>query len=434
MCRALSLDVPQGIANKPPSIPGHAYPRDWRRRSADIGGLQLAMATNNNTTALGAQGQGWMGGEAGEVETLYAELLSDMYTQTISSVKDNSLTSTPPSTPEHVRSRLIRDLGRWNFEPHNLNEDEVTSCTLILFEVLFRIEGMHEAIPISMEQITSFVHHLRRIYRYENTYHNFEHALDVLQATQSYLKSAGIVPPPSFLLEPPGRTWVAPKSVNDGSLLATLGHRELFMLYVAAIGHDVGHPGFTNNFMKNAKTPLSMIFDHTSALEKMHCQLLLRVMRHHGFGVLLDDAQHGNHMKKVLVQSVLATDMGIHNDFMLKLKGVVEGEIGSLCMRQIVLCQAILKNADISNPSRPFLVSKHWASMLMQEWTAQANLEEEFQLQPTVMSSSDPLKEASSQIFFIQTFVKPLLELTERAMPSMAMYVGHCKNNLKTWK
>jgi len=101
-----------------------------------------------------------------------------------------------------------------------------------------------------------------------------------------------------------------------------------------------------------------MIFDHNSALENMHCQLLLRVMRYHGLGVLLDDPQHGNHMRKVLVQSVLATDMGIHNDFMIKLKAVIDGEKGSLCMRQIILCQAILKNADISNP-----VSAHISSL-----------------------------------------------------------------------
>lgn len=89
MCRGLRLDVPQGIATKTPSIPGHAYPRDWRRRSADIGGLHLALATSaamdydqqersesradswakeNNSGALGTQGQGWMGGEPGAVE------------------------------------------------------------------------------------------------------------------------------------------------------------------------------------------------------------------------------------------------------------------------------------------------------------------------------------------------------------------------------
>ena len=75
-------------------------------------------------------------------------------------------------------------------------------------------------------------------------------------------------------------------------------------------------------------------------------------MRHHGLGVLLDDPLHGNHLKKILLQSVLATDMGVHNDFMIRLKQVADGEAGSLCMRQLIICQAILKNADISNPVR----------------------------------------------------------------------------------
>jgi hypothetical protein len=97
------------------------------------------------------------------------------------------------------------------------------------------------------EQISAFIHHLRQIYRLENTYHNFEHALDVLQATQSYLKSAKMVPPPDILLQP-NQSW-KPKSFNSGSLVSSLGLREMFMLYVAAIGHDVGHPGFSNRFM-----------------------------------------------------------------------------------------------------------------------------------------------------------------------------------------
>ena len=38
-----------------------AHIKDWRRRSADVGGLHLA--TENAT-----QGQGWMGGHPGEIE------------------------------------------------------------------------------------------------------------------------------------------------------------------------------------------------------------------------------------------------------------------------------------------------------------------------------------------------------------------------------
>lgn len=105
-------------------------------------------------------------------------------------------------------------------------------------------------------QISAFVHHLRQIYRYENTYHNFEHALDVLQATQCYLSTAKVVPPVTILLEP-GRTWRSTRSQDDNSLIHTLGLRDLFALYIAAIGHDVGHPGLTNAFMVGPEPHLS---------------------------------------------------------------------------------------------------------------------------------------------------------------------------------
>ena len=79
------------------------------------------------------------------------------------------------------------------------------------------------------------------------------------------------------------------------------------------------------------------------------------------------------------------------------------------------------------------MVSKHWANALMQEWTAQALLEREYHLKQTVMSSDDPLQEAESQIIFISLFAKPLLELTVRAAPNLAMYYHHCKANLLSW-
>ena len=188
----------------------------------------------------------------------------------------DSYRSNATNLSESVRSRLIHSLDRWYFEPHRLPDEEVLACTLLLFEALFRIEGMREAVPLTMrlclfvsfyltktdleltshyyfspsvtEQMSDFIHHLRRIYRYENSYHNFEHALDVLQAAQSYLKSEGMVPSPTILFDPT-RMWKPKKQFDSGSLISTLGLRQLFILYIAAIGHDVGHPGFSNVFM-----------------------------------------------------------------------------------------------------------------------------------------------------------------------------------------
>ncbi|KAF9467800.1 hypothetical protein BDZ94DRAFT_1155311 [Collybia nuda] len=398
--------------------------RQWRRRSADVGGLHLA-------TGNSGQGQGWIG-YSGELQ-YFAELLSDMYTQTLHAVQqENDPSFIPTDLSPDTRSDLIRKLDCWGFEPHKLSEEEVLSCTLILFEALFRIEGMEEAVGISLGQISSFVHHLRQIYRFENSYHNFEHALDVLQASQSYLRSAGMVPPLSILLIP-GLKWKPQRAFNSGPLITTLGLPELFALYIVAIGHDVGHPGFTNLFMKNAETPLSIVFDGKSALEQMHYQLLLRVMRCHGLGSLLDSPANGMHIRKLLWQTVLATDMSVHDQFMRNFKDIIDGQLGSLCIRQVIVCQAIMKNADISNPSRPYPVSQHWATALMKEWTSQAVLEKNLDLPATVQPSDNPLVEAKSQVFFINTFAKPLLDLTVRAVPEMKTYADTCAANLNSW-
>jgi len=101
------------------------------------------------------------------------------------------------------------------------------------------------------------------------------------------------------------------------------------------------------------------------------------------------------------------------------------------CVFATNLGEARLKRSEYQ--TRPYQVSRHWAKALMQEWTAQALLEEEFHLQQTVLSSDDPLKEAESQIFFITTFAKPLLQLTEKVVPELSMYGNVCKQNLKTW-
>ena len=110
-------------------------------------------------------------------------------------------------------------------------------------------------------------------------------------------------------------------------------------------------------FQKNANTPLSLLFDHTSALEQMHYQLLKHVMRRHGLGVFLDDPLHGKHVRDILRSSVIFTDMGVHNDFMAQFKNLIDSGGGSIGQRQTIVCQALLKNADISNPVCSFMCS-----------------------------------------------------------------------------
>lgn len=110
---------------------------------------------------------------------------------------------------------------------------------------------------------------------------------------------------------------------------------------------------------KNAKTALSVVYDDKSALEKMHCTLLMHAMRYHGLGSLLDRPEHGPRFRKLLLETVLATDMSVHFEFMARLTALVDGDDTlSIQLRRVLMCQALIKCADISNPVGPSSVSR----------------------------------------------------------------------------
>lgn len=402
-----------------------------RRKSVDIGGLALALATGHGC------GSGWGGWDEDDIsEAIYAEFLSDMYTQTQSTVNYHLATCTSPVILNETRIQAIETLDSWNFEPSKLPEEEVLVCTIILFEALLCKEGMGDEINISLAQLTTFLSHLREIYRRQNSYHNFRHALDVLQAVHVFLYSAGVVPPVSILmLRGDAKTWRPGSSVQSNPYLSCLGNQELFALYIAAIGHDVGHPGFTNNFMKNAQTPLSVVYDNKSALEQMHYTLLLSIMHHHGLGVLLDPTKRGTSFRRLLYKTLLATDMSVHAEFMSSFQSLLNEPLLDTSKRQVLVCQALIKCADISNPGRPHSVSKQWANALMDEWTRQAQLERHLHLPASVTpSNNDPMVEANSQVFFIGKFTYPLFALVASAVPQLTRFATHCQDNLDIWQ
>ncbi|KAI0295745.1 hypothetical protein BC826DRAFT_269564 [Russula brevipes] len=363
----------------------------------------------------------------------FAELLSDMYNHTHTVINAHER-SGPIEVSFERRAELIRSLDNWHFEPHKLPEHEVLYCSLVIFEALFRLEGILDMVPVSIDQVRDMLFNMRHVYRHQNSYHNFEHALDVLQAIHMFLHSAGRVPPASILLEPDTRTWKPIQSAGKPALVDYLTPADLFCLYVASIGHDVGHPGVTNNFMKNAQAPLSSLYDHHSPLEQLHYTLLLHILRRQGFGFLLDSSHSTLHFRKLLAETVLATDMRVHTQFMHRFQQIVNGAEVDHWTKRVLVCQALIKAADISNPCRPINVSRHWASALQEEWTSQATLERHLHLAPSVKEEVDPLSEAKSQVWFIETFAKPLFDLTASGIPETAEYANNCTENLVTWK
>ncbi|WVF72402.1 hypothetical protein IAT40_007217 [Kwoniella sp. CBS 6097] len=387
-------------------------------------------------------------------ETELAELLSAMFCHTMTAIEvqmgDYEVLSAP-LTPEH-RERLVNELSTWNFKPHNLPEGDLYRVACLMFESILHSEELVD-MKISRDQVNRLLFAIRAIYHAPNPYHNYVHAIDVLQATYMFLAQIGVAPPISYMREWSEdkpvwkRSDVAGRDISAGTRRAreVMRPQDVLGVLVAAMGHDVGHPGLSNAFMKNAKVPLSQVYEDKSVLENMHCMLVVQLLRKHGFGFLIEGSpapasplfdQKG--FRRVLYSTVLATDMSLHFAWIQRLKdfdeGLREGEVGEDEYDRVMICQALIKCADISNPTRPIDVSQHWSSVLLEEWAKQASLEQDLELPVSVVASADAALQAKGQIGFIDLFTLPLFEAVAEALPELQVYADSCADNREIWQ
>ena len=134
--------------------------------------------------------------------------------------------------------------------------------------------------------------------------------------------------------------------------------------------HNVGHPSFTNLFMASRSVLFlshfsqcflciekcrNTSFNHvwwqvhlgTNALPAFLC-----VMQYHGMGTLLDHPAHGVCFRRVLCKT-MTMDMSVHTNFMNEFGALINSGNDLICHHQILICWALMKCADISNPVSP---------------------------------------------------------------------------------
>ncbi|WVW83390.1 hypothetical protein I302_105409 [Kwoniella bestiolae CBS 10118] len=472
----LDFSLPQ-----PYQFTSYATECNPRRRSVDIGGLSLALKRASLSyeegahqpigTTLSQIKEGYsfppstptkrnVNVEVAQVEdsdgegTELAELLSAMFCHSMTTIEvqmSDYEALSAPLTQEH-REKLVHDLSTWNFKPHHLPEGDLYRVACLMFESVLSSEGLRE-LNIGRDQINRLLFAIRAIYHAPNPYHNYVHAIDVLQATYMFLAQIGVAPPFSHMRDwtPEKPAWQrsdpSDREISVGTRRAreVMRPQDVLGVLIAAMGHDVGHPGLSNAFMKNAKVPLSQVYDDKSVLENMHCMLIVQLLRKHGFGFLIEgtpisptQALDQKGFRRVLYSTVLATDMSLHFAWIQRLKefdeGLREGDVGEDEYDRVMICQALIKCADISNPTRPIDVSQHWSSVLLEEWAKQASLESDLELPVSVVASADAALQAKGQIGFIDLFTLPLFEAVSEALPELAVYADSCADNRDIWQ
>lgn len=350
---------------------------------------------------------------------------------------------------EHL-SYLCSTVGNWAFPAHELSSDDLVYCAYLMINY-----ALHQVLQQQHEQDGNFVKGLhfpnrnellaiifivRDTYRSGNPFHNFRHAVDVLQACFHFLVRLGCLPQfKQFIIDPyQVENLALSKSANDVELIATnrvfslvdltqilleavggggsrsstssfnrsdsptgsevsaastvkdiskpsLNLIQTLGLLVAALGHDVGHPGTTNAFMIKNRTPTSLVYNDRSVLESYHASIFINKVLNVCWPSLLQikiEKDSLLNLHDLIVSSILATDMGEHFEYMSKLKnfsastkqGFNDDGAGSQHEpmsndNKIKLISALLiKCADISNVTRPLRVSSQWAVVLQREF------------------------------------------------------------------
>ncbi|ORE02450.1 HD-domain/PDEase-like protein [Rhizopus microsporus var. microsporus] len=335
-----------------------------------------------------------------------------------------------PSISKKRSLELLSNLCTWNFNPFDLTEQDLIHSAYLVFDQLL---SLPELSSLNLkDQLYDFIIDLASVYHNDNPYHNFAHAVDVLQCLFYMLSELGLLP---FTNKSKSDT------VRPQDLLSLY---DIFALLIAAIGHDAAHPGVNNMFLINTSNPLAILYNDQSVLESLHSVTLFQLLSKHGIDKRVSQVSPACYrdFRKIIISSILSTDMALHNEYVDKIKEQAK-RLHSIDLNQlnrstaekerILLCSALIKCADISNVARAFQHSQQWAKLLVDEFAAQGNLEKEFGIAVSP-ASDDSIALEDSQINFIQFVALDLFKSLSMVTKEIAFAVDQLNSNLSHWE
>ncbi|KIW00100.1 hypothetical protein, variant [Verruconis gallopava] len=330
---------------------------------------------------------------------------------------------------------VAQSIGTWEFSAHDFTDDELLHAALQMLQHALTMPEV-EKWRMSEENLLTFLMATRAAYNDFVLYHNFRHVVDVLQACFYSLCSIGALPP-----YPHPRGKLKPIRCPISTLIKPF---DALTLLVAAIGHDVGHPGVNNAFLVVLNSPLAQLYNDQSVLESFHCAAYSQILRRHWPACFEDTA-----MRKLMINDILATDMGVHFKYMSEMGNLQEkythngGKLDGWNVKvqegyRDLICGLLIKCADISNVARSFPVAAQWASILTDEFSNQGNMEIELGI-PTQLFGGPPVRDnvvkmGESQIGFINVFARPLFENVAKLLPGMSFAVDTILENERIWQ
>ena len=221
----------------------------------------------------------------------------------------------------------------------------------------------------------------------ELPYHNLTHAVDVMQFV-------------SYLIEN--------QCCKD--LLMPLDRLSLLL---SAFGHDMGHRGLNNAFLRASEDKLIEKVGSKSPLEEYSIYLLHKYIKHYKLFIPKEGASIQKDFLHASKALILATDMDVHDELMRAFTQhiQVKGLLFNTQDEKLLYMKMLLKLSDMSNVLRKPKISAIWQKKIYQEFSDQAQLEKQRNFPPMTPVVKGTVKEINQvQLLFIEKVLSPLYE------------------------
>lgn len=300
-------------------------------------------------------------------------------------------------------------LNGWEFCAHSLSYMDLIWCSALLLVKLAKDARLRK--QPELNRLLLMLFNIESSYHKMNKFHNFRHAVDVLQATYRLCQILEI-----------------PKLSS-------------FLLCIAAIGHDVGHPGTNNMLFNKFNSPISKFYNSGSVLENFHADVYTDIL-----------ARYWPELSEefgTIKNSIIATDMALHNHYVETIQSEMVPKLPSLT-------SLIIKAADISNVTRPLLISAKWAVLISMEFAECSLLEKNlsnndsqnivYKIDPALENCKIDLPSTmeeilekyenipKGQLFFIDTFALSLFSGLSEKFQQLQFLLDNVENNRKFWQ
>lgn len=252
---------------------------------------------------------------------------------------------------------------------------------------IFREQGSMKQMKVDQEKLSAFIAEVARRYL-SNPYHNYQHAVDTLYFM------AWMLSLPSFK-----------KNIPDFYK---------FILLIAALVHDVGHPGHDNQWEMKTHSPLARRYKNLSIIENHSLTITKELLAKPEFDILPKDEHHKSATAhELLNQLVLSTDFSWHKVFIDELSEGLATNHNSYNDPDFLslISRTLIKSADISNTSKPYDQARIWGERVMNEFWAQGEMEKKMNLPVGPLNDSETTEFNSTQAGFIKFAARELFEL-----------------------